>query len=55
MVLQLSSCGFCRGKFQIYGSSKGDMLVTLTSVINNLATDIGMSFNALYLLPKPSA
>lgn len=55
MVLQLSNLSFNKEKFQIYGSSKEDMLVILTFVINNLATDTGMSFNDLYLLLRPGA
>lgn len=41
MVPQLSNPSFYE-KFQIYGSSKEDMLVILTFVINNPATDTGM-------------
>lgn len=41
MVLQLSNPSFYKN-FQIYGSSKEDMLVIFTFVISNPATDTGM-------------
>lgn len=41
MVSHLPNSSFYE-KFQIYGSSKEDMLVILTFVINNPDTDTGM-------------